>query len=44
MNLDCHTKEGKTFISRQKETGALIESRFNVNVENEKYEAEKFDA
>ena len=44
MNLDCHTKEGKTFISRQKETGTLIESRFSVNVEHVKYDAEKFDA
>ncbi len=44
MNLDCHTKQGKTFINKQKETGTLIESRFNVNVEHVKYDAEKFDA
>jgi len=44
MNLDCHTEQGKTFINKQKETGTLIESRFNVNVEHVKYDAEKFDA
>jgi len=44
MNLDCHTKQGKSFIEKQKETGALIEAYFGVSVEHVKYDAEKFDA
>jgi len=44
MNLDCHTKQGKSFIEKQKETGALIEAHFGVSVEHVKYDAEKFDA
>tara|TARA_Y100000361_G_C11101028_1_gene311935 strand:+ start:252 stop:761 length:510 start_codon:yes stop_codon:yes gene_type:complete len=43
MKLDRYTTEGKKFISKEKQTGRLIESHYGIRAVHTTYDAEKFD-
>lgn len=43
MKLDRYTTEGKKFISKEKQTGRLVEAHYSIRVVHTTYDAEKFD-